>query len=211
MSKIESPGEPTPHAVLRGHDNEVQAVECVELDGRPVAVSVGNDGTLWDLATAEPDGPPLPGHDGEVMSAACAVLDGRPVAVTGGADGTLRVWDLAARAPMAPPIRHDEDMPVHRVVTARLDGRPIALSAGPASMAYDGEGEYYSGGLVRVWDLATGEAVGRPFPETEHTAGIACAELDGRLVAVVSDYRRARVFGLPAAIQERCSRATTGW
>jgi WD40 repeat protein len=192
-------GELVPWAVLRGHDGAVRAVDCVEINDRVAAVSAGEDGTLrlWDLVTGEPNGQLFSGHDGGVTSVSCAVHDDRPVAVTGGEDGTLRLWDLAMKTPMADPIQHDEFMPVHRVVTARLDGRLVAVAAGPESMAYDGEGGYYSGGVVRVWDLATGSPVGEALAETDHTGAVACVEVAGRLVVVVTDYRVARGLFLP--------------
>ena len=74
-------GEP-----LTGHDGAVCAVAVGELDGRPVAVTGGDDGTVrvWDLATGAQRGEPLTGHDGSVRAVAVGELDGRPVVVTGG-------------------------------------------------------------------------------------------------------------------------------
>ncbi|MYS24661.1 hypothetical protein GA0115240_16701, partial [Streptomyces sp. DvalAA-14] len=56
------------------------------LDGRPVAVTGGSDGTvrMWALASGQPVGDPLTGHTRAVWAVAAVVLDGRPVAVTGG-------------------------------------------------------------------------------------------------------------------------------
>ena len=62
---------------------------AAELDGRPVAVSGSDDGTVrvWDLATGTPVGDPFTGHTGGVTAVAVAELDGRPVAISGSATG----------------------------------------------------------------------------------------------------------------------------
>ena len=92
-------------ASLTGHTGGVAAVACTTLDGRPVAVTGGVDGTvrIWDLRTRTALGDPLTGHTGGVAAVACTTLDGRPVAVTGGRDGTVRIWDLAPAPPSATP------------------------------------------------------------------------------------------------------------
>jgi len=84
-------GEP-----LRGHDESVTSVTVGMLEGRPVIVSGGEDGTVrvWDLASGAPGGEPLRGHDQSVTSVTVGMLEGRPVIVSGGIDRTVRVWDF---------------------------------------------------------------------------------------------------------------------
>ncbi|SCE49771.1 WD domain-containing protein, G-beta repeat-containing protein, partial [Streptomyces sp. DvalAA-14] len=86
--------------ILGTHTSPVRAVTTAVLDGRPVAVTGGGDGTvrIWDLASGQPVGEPLTGHNGSARAVATVVLNGRMVVVTGGGvvDGTVRVWDLAS-------------------------------------------------------------------------------------------------------------------
>jgi WD40 domain-containing protein len=76
------------------------------LNGRPVAVTGGDDGTVrvWDLASGTAVGEPLTGHTGWVRSVAVGTLDGRPIAVTGGFDQTVRMWGLASGTPVGQPL-----------------------------------------------------------------------------------------------------------
>ncbi|MFF4668266.1 hypothetical protein [Streptomyces sp. NPDC001279] len=84
----------------------VDAVATGVLDGRPVAVSSGQDRRVrvWDLTSGEPVGEPLTGHTDGVYGVATGVVEGRPVAVTGSGDGTVRVWDLATGRPSGPEL-----------------------------------------------------------------------------------------------------------
>jgi WD40 repeat protein len=105
------------------------------------------------------------------------------VAVSGGADRTVRVWDLAAGAPLGEPLTGHSDR-ILALAVAEVEGRPVAVSAG-----WDG--------TVRVWDLAAGAPLGEPL--TGHTDGVlavAVGELEGRPVAVSAGWdRTVRVWG----------------
>ena len=102
----------------------VHAVAVAELDGRPVVISGGDDGTVrvWDLATGTPVSDPFTGHDGSVRAVAVAELDGRPVVISGSDDRTVRVWDLATGTPVGDPFTGHDD-PVHAVAVGGA-GRP---------------------------------------------------------------------------------------
>ena len=76
--------------VLGRHDGGVVGVAALVLpDGRPIAVTGSDDGTVrvWDLNTGHRIGDPLTGHTDWVAAVAALMLpDGRPIAVTGSDD-----------------------------------------------------------------------------------------------------------------------------
>ncbi|MEU0481031.1 serine/threonine-protein kinase [Streptosporangium sp. NPDC006013] len=156
-----------------GHQKWVLSVAVGQLDGRPVVVSGGYDGTVRvsDLATGTPIGETFTGHEGPVWSVAVGRSDSRPVAVSGGLDGTLRVWDLATGAPIGKSFTGHQGS-VESVVVGWLDGRPVVVSGG-------------LDGTVRVSDLATGAPIGKPFTgHQKWVLSVAVWQLDGRPVVV---------------------------
>ncbi|MFD6295810.1 caspase family protein, partial [Streptomyces sp. NPDC060235] len=178
-----------------GHTGWVDSIACTVVDGVPVAVSGGRDGTVrvWDLLSGQPVGEPLTGHTGAVASVVCTVLDGVPVAVTGDSDGTVRVWDLVTGQPVSEPLT-SRDGSMRAVACTVLDGVPVAVSAD-----YDH--------TVRVWNLATGQPISEALTG-RHTA-VACTVLDGVPVAVSADYdHTVRVWNL--ATGQPISEALTG-
>ncbi|MCX4993458.1 WD40 repeat domain-containing protein [Streptomyces sp. NBC_00568] len=164
----------------------VSAVACTVLDGAPIAITGGDDGTvrIWDLTTRLPIGEPLAGHTDSVFAVACTVLDGTPIAITGSRDSTVRIWDLTTRLPIGEPhVGHFGW--VSAVACTVLDGIPIAITGG-------------NDGTVRVWDLTTRLPIGEPL--MRHTGpvfAVACTVLDGAPIAITgSDDTTVRVWDL---------------
>ena len=162
---------------LVGHKSAVFALAATQLDGRPIAVSGGHDGTLrmWDLTTGQPVGQPI-GQTTTLAAVATTQLEGRAVAVTGGwktgrLEHGIRIWDLASGRQIGQLLAgHTGD--INGVVTTQLDGRPVAVSASRDN-------------TLRTWDLTTGQQIGQPL--TGHTslvAAVATTQLDGRPIAV---------------------------
>jgi WD40 repeat protein/beta-lactamase regulating signal transducer with metallopeptidase domain len=173
-----SAGPPqTPRTVFRsGHP--VNAV-ALSPDGRLLATG-GQDGVihLWDAAAVR-ELATLPGHPGGVTALVFAA-GGR--LVSAGADERVRVWDLAAGRAVRTVIQPTADLRI----ALSPDGRTLAIggrklpgvallkleSAGPlrwvgrsvgevTAVAFTPAGDRlatgYASGVVRLWDVASGE------------------------------------------------------
>lgn len=138
---------------LTGHRGRIWDLTTLEMNGRPHALTAGQDGTarLWDLdsaaTTLELD------HRGSPVGGVVAeeVDDGRHIAVTGCDSGELRGWDLFTGHLLWTAQAHHG--PVWSMVGLRYEGIPAMASAGEDR-------------TIRYWDIATGE----PLATTELTA-----------------------------------------
>ncbi|MFE3906330.1 trypsin-like peptidase domain-containing protein [Streptomyces sp. NPDC059153] len=116
----------------------------------------------------------LAGHSDDIFAVACTTLQGTPVAVTAGDDKTLRLWDIAAGAPIGQPLIGHSSR-VEEVACTSLDGSPIAVTIDMDR-------------TIRVWDLTSGTALGHaPTNPRAATWAMACTIVDGMPVAVTSD------------------------
>ncbi|WP_329372391.1 hypothetical protein OG896_36870 [Streptomyces sp. NBC_00669] len=163
------------------HRKEITALAVAELDGRPVAVSAGQDGWLrvWDLAGPQRIGEIPTGQGGAVQGLAVTELMGALVAVTLGKDGTLRMWDLAEqRACGGPFAGHRGTMTAVEVVD--IDGGPVAVTLEMTM------GPFRQGGVIRQWDLRAGAEIGAPMEISGWVCGLAVAQVEGRPVALTA-------------------------
>ena len=168
-------------ATLPGHTKTVNAVACVSVAGRALAVSGSADGDLrvWDLADAIL-GSSGAGHASEVTAVASCLTTGGPVMVSGAADGSLRSWDLVTGAAR-------DELPSHTgsvcaLTCARLPDGPVFASAG-------------GNDAVRVWNLASGtELASLPTYLVSAVAGTRAA--DRTLLVCATEYGTAAAWDL---------------
>ncbi|MFE3380943.1 hypothetical protein [Streptomyces anulatus] len=139
--------------VFADHTDAVDAVVVLDLDGRPVTVSAGADGTIRiaDLGDGSPVGEPLTGLAAQITSLTAATLEGhdRPVLITGSANGPVHVWDLTTGKQFGDPLLGHTG----RVMAMTTWGTPgeTRLVTGSADAT------------VRLWRLPGGEPVGEPL------------------------------------------------
>ncbi|WP_327243739.1 hypothetical protein [Streptomyces sp. NBC_01320] len=138
---------------LTGHRGKIWDLKTLEMNGRPHALTAGQDGTarLWDLdsaaTTLELD------HRGSPVGGvvAGAVDDSTQLAVTGCDSGELRGWDLSTGQLLWTAQAHRG--PIWSMAGLQYEGIPAVASAGEDR-------------TIRYWEIATGE----PLATTELTA-----------------------------------------
>ncbi|MFI2210551.1 caspase family protein [Streptomyces sp. NPDC020141] len=160
------------HRLLSGHGRSVRCVATGDLDGRPIAVTGGADGTarVWDLASQRQIGDPLTVGIG-VGAVAVGELGDYTVALTGALDGTVRVWDLSAGQEYGEPLTGHTNN-VTAMVIGAVEGRPVVLTGS-------------ADGTARIWDLTTRRQLGGELSAHRRTVlDVDLGELDGRPTAV---------------------------
>ena len=197
---------PDRHVVLGRHAG-VQAVTAATLDGTPVAVTGGHDGTvrMWDLRSGETRWEAHYDDFGQVNAVTVGEADGTPVAVTGGSYRRVRMWDLRTGATRGKPRRSHTSV-VNTVAVGEVDGTPVAVTGG-------------LDGTVRVWDLRARAARGKPLRrhtsrrQMKYVVAVAVGEADGAPV-VVGHLRVARqvrpAVGVADVPDARCGEAGRG-
>jgi WD40 repeat protein len=114
-----------------------------ELDGRPIAITGGEDGKLGirNLTRWSKINKVLTGHTGPVTAMVTGTLGGHPIVLTISKDETMRIWDLTEQRQIGQPfVGHGGA--VTAVAIAELDSRSIAITGGADRS-------------MRVWDLTT--------------------------------------------------------
>jgi WD40 repeat protein len=169
--------------ILIGHQDQVNAVACTEVEGNPVALSGGFDNSvrMWDLRTGSTLAV-LTGHYGAVREIVCTDVGGRPFAVTRGGDDDVRVWDLSARALHVVLTGHTGRL--SQVCCTVVAGKPVVVGA-------------CADGYVYVWDPGTGRLRSTLTGHTDPVVGIDCGAIDSTPVAVsVAGDKTAKVWDL---------------
>jgi WD40 repeat protein/serine/threonine protein kinase len=183
-------------------------VGCLEFspDGRTIATASNGAAVLWDAATHERIGAPLP-HPPGMIWGMTFLPDGRHLA-TSSDDGTVRIWDLSTRRVSLGPLKHPGtekyctlalEPSGQLLLTTGQDGGGILwnLDSGkptPTSLAHSSEvlkavfsrdsGRLFTatrGGTLHAWDLLKGRVTDLPPQGAEATA--LAASLGGQLLA----------------------------
>ncbi len=104
----------------------------------------------------------LHGHTEELSTVAFSP-DGKILASAGRDDGTIRLWDLQTRSPINQPL------------TARGDGKAMdyvhSVAFSPDGKVLASSGIDGSKSVVRLWDVATGQARGQLLSDKDRGAG----------------------------------------
>ncbi len=152
---------------------------ALSLEARRVQPTAEADRAVDDaLATLGPSLGDLTGQAGAV-SRAVVSPDGGTVAAVG-LDKQVRMWDLATRAAIGPPLAG------HTAIVGGLayspDGRTLASGSDDKT--------------IRLWDVATHRAIGAPL--TGHAGGIASVAFspDGKRLASVGLDRTVRLWDI---------------
>ncbi|WP_329520296.1 WD40 repeat domain-containing protein [Spirillospora sp. NBC_01491] len=79
---------------LNCHDERIMSMDAAVVDGRTIAITAANDGTVrtWDLAEGNQSGDVLDSDNTKVLITRFGV---RQVALAGGREGTIRGWYLS--------------------------------------------------------------------------------------------------------------------
>jgi len=163
-----------------GPRNAVQAV-AFSPDGTTLAAvsaAVSGDSTarLWQVATHRPVGAPMVvgANSTSVYYPAFRVAfspDGKILAIAG--TGSTRLWDLAAGHQIGTPI------------PTPSDNGPVTLAFSPDGKILVTSANTRSGGIVRLWNLATHRQIAKRIG-TGNTVGTTAISPDGKVLAIVS-------------------------
>jgi WD40 repeat protein/energy-coupling factor transporter ATP-binding protein EcfA2 len=158
VTKRERIGQP-----LAGHQHGEWITSLVFSQNSQILASGSHDETviLWDVVTRQPLGQPLTGHQTWIYSLALSP-DAQTLA-SGDSGGTIILWEVRTRQQSGQPIAaHAREL--HSVVFSP-DGK--ILASGGSSIP---PGRASNQGEIRLWDVATGQQLGRTL--TGHTSTV---------------------------------------
>jgi sugar lactone lactonase YvrE len=155
-------------------------------DGKLLAGADAHTVRLWNPATGQSVGPPLPADTphGNGVYAVAFSPNGKLLAADAG--GTVRLWNPATRQPVGAPLRANTGPGGVNGVAFSPDGKLLATAA--------------TDGTVRLWNPATGQPVGGPLPastgQLRGVNGVAFSP-DGKLLATASADNTVSAWQMP--------------
>ena len=184
-------------AACQGHQDEVNAVCAVEVDGRELLATASDDMTvgLWDPRTGE-QVRVLRGHQGGIIAVCAVEVDGRDLLATASDDMTVGLWDPGTGEQVRVLEGHQGG--VGAVCAVKVDGRDL-LATGSIDKT------------VRLWDPGTGGQV-RVLEGHQGRVWAVCAvKVDGRdLLATGSIDKTVRLWDPGTGEQVRVLRGHQG-
>ncbi|WP_157518392.1 serine/threonine-protein kinase [Herbidospora mongoliensis] len=149
---------------FRAKVGDVLALAVTRVGEHTAVVTTGPDSVrVTDLAS----GKTLLRLGGGATAVAFTIVEGRDVGVTATLDGLAEVWDVYSGETVGTPF----PLPGEVLAVSSVGARPVVVSA-------DGNG-------LRVFDLQTGTALGRPYQgHTDRVSALATTELNGRPVVI---------------------------
>ena len=167
---------------LPHHSGGVVRLAASVLDGSPVLVSGGFDGTVrvWDFSTGKQRGKTLHAGSGQVHTLATTMVNGRLVILASvlvnqdsrgyGNPGVMRAWD--ARTGRSVASLDNAKLSPGRLGAATIGGQPILAVA--------------SFSRLSLIDGRTRRAVGPDFGTDNQVIALAAADVDGRIAVVAA-------------------------
>jgi WD40 repeat protein len=161
-------------------------------DGRRLVAGYSDGGVrLWNVDTAQPDGPVMTTSNPFAIVALAFSRDGKVIAATH-ENGVIDLWDANTRKPLpnSPLLGHSG------VVFGVAFGVGDQLATGGTDAS------------LRLWDTSTGKPAAAPLTTPDGIAGVAVSP-DGRLVAASNVDGTVRFWPAVADPSQLCDKLTS--
>lgn len=151
----------------------LRSLACTVLGDRHIAITAGSGDLvhLWELFDHQQHGERSAGHETPVASIATASVPGNPLALSTSAHEGITIRDVATGATLRTIFSERHSFGVKDMACESADGEWIVVGIQHSD-------------VVRIWKVATGEQQRPILTDMEWPQAVACALIDGRVVAV---------------------------